>query len=97
MNCHGSNNQNENKNKHGIFKHSLMMVLCCGAPIIVLLLLSVLNINNSAVRGISTIISSLLCPLMMVGMIFMMFGKGKSKKSCCDNKQIENKTGSENN
>lgn len=96
MNCHG-NNHNDNKNKHSIFKHSLMMVLCCGAPIIVLLLLTVFKINNSSVRGISTVISSLLCPLMMVGMIFMMFGKGKSKKSCCENEQIENKTGGKDN
>ncbi len=90
MNCHG--NHNDNNKKHSMVKYSLMMLLCCGAPIIVLLLLTILKINNSAVKGISTVLTSLLCPLMMGGMIFMMFGKGKSKKNCCENEQIENKT-----
>lgn len=60
--------------------HMLMMALCCGAPVIILLLLPL--ISKTGGTGVSNAllgIAPLLCPLMMVFMIPMMLKGGKNK------------------
>ncbi len=99
MNCHGNHNENNGEgHKHGFMKHSFMMILCCAAPIIVLLVLSLLKVTNSTSRGILTTLSSLICPIMMIGMIPMMLGSKKDKQKNChqQNTQIETRIENEN-
>lgn len=81
MNCHGGNNEgqnnHENGHKGGHSKHMLLMVLCCAIPIVLLLLLPVLRINNLKLRSILPFAALLLCPLMHIVMMPMMFRKDK--------------------
>lgn len=64
--------------KHrGHMPHMLMMALCCGAPLILLLLLPAIG---SVIPGAGAVIGKIvpfLCPLMMLLMLPMMFGRNK--------------------
>lgn len=70
MNCH---NNNDGNNKKGFLKHGLMMGLCCLLPTILLALLPLLGSKALALSSLS----SLLCPIMMIGMMFMMIRSHK--------------------
>lgn len=84
----------KNKNEHGSkehspLKHMLHMVLCCGLPIIILSSLPFIASISPVLAGALGIIAPFICPIMMGGMMFMMFCG--SKRSCCDEKKV-NKT-----
>jgi len=86
MNCH----ENNNKNGHSSIKHLLHMVLCCGLPIIIIALVPFIARFSSGGARVLYAIAPFLCPVMMLGMILMMFLGGR-KKSCCNNsKNIDN-------
>lgn len=89
MNCHGSHNNADNKHKEH-FSHMLMMVLCCGAPVIILLLVPfLLNNGASALAKPLAAIAPFICPIMMVFMIPMMLKGHKhnqGKENCCQDK-----------
>lgn len=75
MNCHG-NNENNEKNKKSQIKHMLMMIFCCGLPMLIVLALPFLKIAGSFKTTLG-IITPFLCPLMMIFMIPMMFKNSK--------------------
>ena len=82
MNCHNNNDDNGN-NKKGFLKFGAMMGLCCILPIILVALLPLLGFKALALSGLT----SLICPIMMIGMMFMM-GRGHKKgndngDNCC--------------
>ncbi len=82
MNC-CSNKDNEGKKdarKHSPAKHMLHMIICCGLPIIIILSLPFIGRYNSGVATILGIIAPFICPIMMGGMMYMIFG-GKKKKN----------------
>lgn len=90
MNCCNNNkdenrltdNQNnipKSKYHNGHTKHMLHMALCCGLPILLILLLPALGY-----KGILLSIVPYICPIMMVLMIPMMFHKSKD-----DTKNVE--------
>ena len=88
MNCHGNNKNEENK-KHNPMKHMLMMVLCCGLPLLIIVALPFINIGGgfkAAIGGIAPFI----CPIMMVFMMWMMF-KDRKHGDCCSEKKEEDK------
>ncbi|WBW95019.1 DUF2933 domain-containing protein [Oceanirhabdus sp. W0125-5] len=75
------------REKSNIFKFGFMMMLCCLLPIILVGALPLLGIKSASLA----FLPFLICPLMHIGMIFMI-GKGVKGKSCCskrDNKEIE--------
>ncbi len=84
MNCHGNhNNGNSNGNGHGNghkgISHMLMMVLCCGAPVLILLLIPFISkVGGTGVSSVLAGIAPFLCPLMMVFMLPMMFKGGRN-------------------
>jgi len=66
--------------------HLKMMALCCGAPFLILLILSLLGY-----KGVLQNIIPFICPIMMLAMIpMMMRGHGKD---CCskdpDNTEVK--------
>lgn len=68
MNCHGNHGGGH---KGGL--HSILMLLCCLLPILLIVGLPVLG-----VKGISlSFLAILACPLMHIGMMFMMGRSGK--------------------
>ena len=80
--------EKESTKKKGIFnKHMLMMIICCGLPIAIIAFISIFNISTSG--GFDQLIW-LICPLLMIPMMFFMFkGNKKSKSGCCDDESIE--------
>jgi hypothetical protein len=78
------NNNNMYQNHHGkdgddkgILKHGLLMMLCCLLPVLIIGALPLIDIKG----GAFTFLIFLLCPLMHMGMMFMMRKHG-DKNSC---------------
>lgn len=74
-----SENQNDHGEKKGLMKHGFMMMLCCLIPIVLIAGLPLFGAKAGG--GLSSLIF-LLCPLMHIGMIFMMRKSGKGGSSC---------------
>ncbi|MDF2572949.1 MAG: hypothetical protein K0R55_4553 [Sporomusa sp.] len=94
MNCCNNNNKNDHDHKQEkkTIKHMLLMVLCCGAPII--FTFALLFIGNYYPNALSlSVITPFLCPLFMVGMVAIMFKKDKTKATIdtTETKSIEDK------
>ena len=85
MNYNGDNKGKEGTHKHSPLKHMLHMVLCCGLPIVIVGLLPLISRFSPGTGGVVAKIVPFLCPLMMIGMLPMMFSSNK-KSSCCDDK-----------
>lgn len=69
MSCHGNHDGGHKKGLHGI-----LMLLCCLLPILLIVGLPVLGVKGSSLSFLAIL---LLCPLMHVGMMFMMGKSGK--------------------
>ena len=80
--------ENDVKQKKGLLKGISMMGACCLLPIIITTILPFIS-SRLGVTGtrIGYTLSSLICPIMMVGMIFLI-----GKESSCCSKHKENKS-----
>lgn len=84
----GNKTENHMKQKKGLLKGIGMMGACCLLPIIIVAILPLISSSLGATgTRIGYTLSSLICPIMMIGMMFLM-GKGSS---CCS-KDKENKS-----
>lgn len=82
MKCHGNNNGNQKNGQHGHGKHMLLMILCCAIPLVLLVLLPNLPIDNRAIKGGLSYAMLLICPLAHILMIIpMFFQKRKDKQN----------------
>ncbi len=82
----GQVNDEKKENKgHSSMKHILMMVFCCGLPILLSAVIPFLKIENTAFRVTLISIIPFLCPLIMLPM--MLKGSKEGKSSCHDNKK----------
>ncbi len=84
--------QTQNKNNHSMkghspMKHMLHMILCCGLPIVIIAILPFVAGFSPAIAGVLGIIAPFICPVMMGGMMIMMFRN--SKQSCCDERKTD--------
>lgn len=84
-----NNNQKQTGHKHGPMKHMLMMALCCGLPLLLLLIIPFLGILGSGFKLTLLSIIPFLCPIMMLFMIPMMMKSSKDGKSCCNEDKKE--------
>lgn len=90
MKCHGNDNENRGTHKHSPIKHMLHMILCCGLPILVFASLPFVSRFSPGLSKILMVIAPFICPIMMIGMIPMMLGGGRNKRSsCCENDEIK--------
>lgn len=71
MNC------SNNRNSKGLLKYGVLMMLCCMLPILIILGLPLIGMQG----GILSSLVFILCPLMHIGMIFMM-KKSHNNKDC---------------
>lgn len=78
-------NSGKNQNHKGMMKHGLMMMLCCLIPIVIIAGLPLFGIKG----GFLSSLVFLLCPLMHIGMMFMMRKNGQNS-SCHGNDKSEN-------
>lgn len=92
MNCHDNNKKDGGTHKHNPMKHMLHMAICCGLPVIIIVLLPFIARLSPAAGRILGVISPFICPIMMLVMMPMMFG-GRKKESCCsDNTREQDKS-----
>lgn len=91
MKCHGDNKNNQGNHKHSPLKHMLHMILCCGLPIVILALLPLISKFSVSTGSVIARIVPFICPIMMIGMMFMMRG-GNKNSSCCDKTNDDNKS-----
>jgi len=84
-----SSEYKNNNAKKGHLHHMWMMVLCCGAPILILGVISLLGTSFSGSRAVLTTALPFICPIMMIAMIAMMFKKDKGNGDCCEHKPVE--------
>lgn len=85
------NIENEGKNtahKHSPLKHAFHMILCCGLPILIMMALPFVASISPGFARLLGVIAPFICPIMMGGMLLMMFRSSK-KGSCCDNSKNE--------
>ncbi|AOT69187.1 hypothetical protein [Geosporobacter ferrireducens] len=80
--CHESNKEGHK----GGLKHGLMMILCCMLPILVIAALPLLGLGGGRLSSFAF----LLCPLMHIGMMFMMRKSGHGG-SCHGSKEDDYK------
>lgn len=81
-------NKKDNSSKgHSPIKHMLHMILCCGLPIVIIAALPFIAGFSPAIAGVLGVIAPFICPVMMGGMLFMMF-RG-NKHSCCEEKKVD--------
>jgi len=84
MNC--CKNSKNNKHMHPMW----MMVLCCGAPLLLLLVISLLGTNFSGIKFFLIGAIPFICPIMMLIMMPMMFMKNKGSGDCHEQTSAEN-------
>lgn len=88
MNCHKNNNS---KNKsHGALKHMILMVLCCGLPILLVAALPFFKFASPAIRTSLAGIAPFICPLMMIFMLPMMIKGMRGEHSHCEQRENNN-------
>lgn len=93
MNANNSNNNiNANgchqNNHHSSIKLMLHMILCCGLPIVIIMTLPYIARISPAVATFLGVIAPFLCPIMMGGMMYMMFKGNKKSKETSTHKEI---------
>lgn len=81
------NKKNHCSTEHSPIKHMLHMVVCCGLPIIIILALPFIARLSPAAAGVLGVITPFICPVLMGGMMFMMFRN--NKHSCCDDTKAD--------
>jgi len=92
MKCHGDDKEvqgTQNTHNHSPMKHMLHMILCCGLPIVIIVLLPFISKFSPKASIFLGIIAPFICPLMIIGMIPMMLGGRGNKKSSFDNTKSE--------
>ena len=85
MSCHGDQGGGHKRGLHGI-----LMILCCLLPLLLIIALPALGIKSSAI----SLLAVLACPLMHVGMMFMM-GKSGHGEHHHQSNQISTKNNAE--
>lgn len=87
MNCHENKNENGKAKKHSPIKHMLMMVFCCGLPLLIIGILPFINIGGGSKIAIAGVVP-FICPLMMMFMIPMMLKSIKGEACCSEKKEV---------
>lgn len=74
------NSIDDNKgNKRKGIKAILHLVLCCGLPVLILLVAPFIIKMNPMIGGALTVIAPFICPIMMLFMVSAIFKKSKNK------------------
>lgn len=87
MKCHGENNNTE-KERIPI-KAILMMVFCCGLPMLIVGAIPLLSIGTGS-KALLLAAAPFICPILMLVMIPMVF-KGMKTRDCCGGQEEQSK------
>ncbi|BCN29577.1 hypothetical protein [Anaeromicropila herbilytica] len=88
MNFNKENKEQRRMHIHNPINHLIHMILCCGLPILIVFSLPLISRYSPALSGLLGIIAPFICPIMMGGMMIMMFRKKDMK--CCKNTKDDN-------
>ncbi len=69
---------NHDHSQGGMGKHILIMLICCLVPIALIAAVSVFGLWLGPLQGLVPYVAALMCPLMMIGMMWMMMRENKS-------------------
>lgn len=61
---------------HGMGKHLLVMLICCLVPLGLIMAISVFGLSLGPLQPLLPYVIALMCPLMMIGMMWMMRSNG---------------------
>jgi|GEM_PF-598104 len=93
MNC-CKNNKDDNgekyEHKKGHMPHIIMMAFCCGAPILLFLLLPFISKLIPDSYGVLALIAPFLCPLLMLPMMISMLRERKNDQNKSHNIEDSN-------
>lgn len=81
MHCNMDKEENKKSSTHSPLKHMFHMVICCGLPLLIILSLPFIGRYNQGIATLLGIIAPFICPIMMGGMMFMLFGKKKKENT----------------
>ena len=56
----------------GMGKHILLMLVCCLVPLVLVAGVGIFGLSLGALQPLILIVAALMCPLMMIGMMWMM-------------------------
>jgi choline-glycine betaine transporter len=68
---------NHDHSQAGMGKHMLLMLICCLVPIGLVAAVSVLGLSLGPLQALVPYVAALMCPLMMIGMMWMMLRDNK--------------------
>jgi hypothetical protein len=77
MDCHPSPKTSKNTRQKGHLLHLILMVLCCGLPVVLLAALPIISQFSPAVGEFLRNYAWTLCPILMVPMLIMMAPREK--------------------
>lgn len=88
MSCHGNHKGKQGHHGHSPLKHMLHMIICCGAPLLIVMFLPLISRFSPNTGSFIGKLVPFLCPLMMVSMMFTM-SRSNKKENCCDNSESD--------
>lgn len=62
----------KHNHSHGMGKHMLLMAICCLVPLALVGAVGVFGLSLGPLQGLVPYVAALMCPLMMVGMMWML-------------------------
>lgn len=74
-----------NEKPKSLKKLLLHLSLCCGIPLVILILVPLFYRINPSLGTLMTGVAPFICPVMMISMIFVL-RKGGLNQSCCKDK-----------
>lgn len=72
---------NHDHSQGGLGKHMLLMLICCLVPIALVAAVSLFGLSLGPLQGLVPYVAALMCPLMMIGMMWMMMRDNKNAHS----------------
>ena len=72
---------NHDHSQGGMGKHMVLMIICCAIPILLVTAVSVFGLSLGPLQWMVPYVAALMCPLMMIGMMWMMMRGNKGDQS----------------
>lgn len=82
---------NHDHSQGGMGKHMLLMVICCAVPLLLVGAVSVFGLSLGPLQGLVPYVAALMCPLMMIGMMWMMMRENQGDHSHHQPNQVADK------
>jgi len=72
---------NHDHSQGGMGKHMLLMIICCAVPILLVTAVSLFGLSLGPLQWLVPYVAALMCPLMMIGMMWMMMRDHRGDQS----------------